>query len=176
METLSKTSPTGTHPETGLYHQDHMPPADDEQLRVLREKQIAGEPLTMAESMRAGRDTTVTELEGYELKPDHVYRAIGKEALDAYLETGSVESPGDELDEYEQGNNKGIDWYLGAVALRYGSVVIEAPADPEYFQPALHNGHALAKDPRVRHMKSSGRKNPVPLDQVKVVHGLDTPD
>ncbi len=170
-EVLSQT--IGTHPETGLYHVDYMPPSNDEALRAIRDKQMAGEPLTTGESMRAGRDTTVDMIGEYELKPDHVYRAIGEAGLRAYMDSGMINSKGEEDDEFEIGNNKGIDWYLGAVALRYGTVILEAPADPAYFEPAIHNGHALAKNPRVRHMKSSGRRNPVPLEAVRV---LPTPD
>jgi len=169
MTELAPPPVVGTHPETGLYHADHMPPAEDPVLRTLREKQLAGEPLTMAESMRAGRDVTVDKIGDYELRPDHVYRTVGEAGLKAYMETGMIVSPGEDDDEFEVGNNHGIDWYLGAVALKYGTVILEAPADPAYFQPALHQGHALAKDPRVRHMKSSGRRNPVPFDNVRVI-------
>lgn len=161
----------GIHSETGLYHADEMPPAEDPALRAIRDKQLRGESLTLSESMRAGRDSTVDKIGDYELRPDHVYRAIGKDALDAYVLTGSVVGRGgiEVEDEYEEGNNNGVDWYLGAVALRYGTVVLEAPADPRYFQPAAQNGHALAKDPRVRHMKSSGARNPVPMENVKII-------
>jgi hypothetical protein len=49
-------------------------------------------------------------------------------------------------------------------------MVIEAPADPNFFQPAHEQGSTLAIDPRVRHMKSSGQANPVPMEQVKLAH------
>jgi hypothetical protein len=168
-ETLGHTT-TGLHPETGLYHTDYMPPADNEELRTLREKQLLGESLSMSELLRAGRDDTVDTIGEYELKPDHVYRAVGKEALEAYLLHGMVIAPGEADDEFIAGvNNAGIDWFLGAAAPKYGTIVLETPADPSYFTPAHENGHALAKDPGVRHMKSSGRHNPVPMDRVRVI-------
>ncbi|MFZ2544794.1 MAG: hypothetical protein WAW80_02360 [Candidatus Saccharimonadales bacterium] len=162
----------GVHPETGLYHIDQMPPAEDPTLRAIREKQLRGESLSLSESMKAGRDETVDALEDYELKPDHVYRAVGRKALEAYMQTGLIHGRGGlEVtdDEYEEGNNKGVDWYLGGAALKYGAVLLEAPADPRYFVPAAQSGHALAKDPRVRHMKSSGATNPVPMDMARII-------
>jgi hypothetical protein len=164
------TATTGTHPETGLYHADLMPPAENETLRAVREKQLAGVALNMTELMRAGRDTTVDAIGEYELKPDHVYRAVGRDALEAYQLHGMVVATGEEDDEFIEGlNNAGVDWFLGGAAPKYGSVVLETPADPDYFVPAHDNGHALAKDPKVRHMKSSGRLNPVPMDKVRVI-------
>lgn len=168
----------GLHPETGLYHIDYMPPAEDPERASVHAKQLAGEPLSIGESLIAGRDTTETEIaepvgdkvEVYKIKPDHVYRAIGYDLLKLYNETGAVVGL-DENDEYEPGTNNGVDWFLGGAARKYGEVVLETPADPAYFEPAAHNGQGLAKDPMVRHMKSSGYKNPVPWDKVKVVQG-----
>lgn len=168
----------GIHPETGLFHTEHMPLPEDPQLRLIREKQMAGEPLSFGEAINAGRDTTFkgieeqvgTSVEVFQTKPDHVYRAIGYDLLKLYQQEGAVTGFGEE-DEYEPGNNNGVDWYLGGAALKYGEVILEAPADPEYFRPADNQGGALAKDPTVRHMKSSGHANPVPWDKVKVAHG-----
>ena len=168
-----ETYPTnGTHPDTGLYHVDHMPVGPEPERRVVREKQLAGQSLTIAEGMLAGRDTVVTELEGVTLKPDHVYRAIGSELLKVYQEADAVVGMG-EGSEYAEGNNGGVDWYLGGVALRYGEVVLEAPASPDLFKPANNWGHNLAKNPKVRHMKSSGATKPVPMERVNI---LLTPD
>lgn len=167
----------GVHPETGNYHVDHMPPATDEVLRAVREKQLRGDTLSIAELMRAGRDDTVDTVGDYELKPDHAYRSVGQSGLEAYLASGLIEATGEDEDEFEEGkNNSGVDWYLGAVALRYGDVILETPADPNYFVPALQNGHALAKDPRVRHMKSSGRLNPVPMHNVRIINSAKSDD
>jgi hypothetical protein len=165
-ETLSTP---GTDPTTGLYHVDHMPMTDDPAVASIREKQLSGTPLTIGENLQAGRDSTVDVVDGYELKPDHAYRTVGEGALAAYKAAGAVVGFG-EGDEYEPGNNKGVDWYLGGAALRYGGVVLEVPADPSFFEPASNWGHHLAKDPRVRHMKSSGHTNPVPLDSVRVLN------
>lgn len=63
-------------------------------------------------------------------------------------------------------NNAGVNWYLGGVDPKYGNVVIECPAYKKYFVPANDNGCGMVMDPFVRHMKSSGFKNPVPFDLV----------
>ena len=158
----------GLHPESGLYHIDHMPLPEDAQLREIRQKQLQGEPLSISESMRAGRDDTFMQLEGFTAKPDHIYRTVDIKGLEAYQAAGAVVGQG-ELDEFVEGeNNHGVDWYLGAAALKYGGVIIEAPADPEYVQPAVDFGAALAKDPMVRHMKTSGTHNPMPMKHVTV--------
>jgi hypothetical protein len=158
----------GTHPKTGLYHTDHMPQPEDPSLRAVREKQLAGESLSIAESMQAGRDTTYSQFGEHPVKPDHVYRTIDQAGLQAYTEAGAVRGQG-EMDEFKEGeNNHGVDWYLGGVATRYGDIVLEMPATPDYFEPAHDHGAALAKDPKVRHMKSSGTNNPVPLEHVTI--------
>jgi hypothetical protein len=156
----------GIHPETQLLHVDHMPMPEDPSVRSVREKQLAGEPLTIGESLRAGRDDTTDVFGDFETKPDHAYRTVDEAGLQAYQEAGAIVGFGED-DEYAEGNNAGVDWYLGGVALKYGDVVIEAPAYPDFFQPAAQQGSMLAKDPKVRHLKSSGAANPLPLDQVK---------
>jgi hypothetical protein len=167
----------GVHPETGLFHSELMPPPEDPALRAVREKQLAGEPLSIGETIQAGRDATIQEIpepvgdriENFAAKPDHVYRAVDRATLQTYQEAGAAVGFGED-DEYEPGNNRGVDWYLGGVALKYGDIVIEAPADPQYFEPADQQGSTLAIDPNVRHMKSSGHDNPVPMELVKVAH------
>ena len=159
----------GTDPTTGLYHMEHMPMTEDPTVSAIREKQLAGMPLTIGEGMQAGRDTTVDVIGEHELKPDHVYRAVGEEALAAYEAAGAVVGFGED-DEFEPGNNLGVDWFLGGAALKYGGIVLEVPADPGLFEPANNWGHHLAKDPRVRHMKSSAHANPVPMSAVRVLN------
>jgi hypothetical protein len=167
----------GVNPESGLYHVEHMPLPEDPSLRAVREKQLVGEPLSIGEAIQAGRDATIPEIpepvgdrvEIFPAKPDHVYRAVDRDTLQTYQEAGAAIGFGED-DEYEPGNNRGVDWYLGGVALKYGDIVIEAPADPQYFKPADKQGSALAIDPNVRHMKSSGHTNPVPMELVKVAH------
>lgn len=161
-----------------LYNGLTMPLSNDPKLRVAQEKLLRGEELSFSEGFIAGRDHAVKEINGYLLKPDHVYRAITEEALNKYKEVGMIVGF-DEEDEYleyiENGrtfnNNKGVDWYLGGVSARYGDIIVECPADKEFFTPAFDNGSGMAIDPTVRHMKSSGYKNPVPLDMVtKIIY------
>ena len=158
----------GLHPETGLFHAEHMPLPEDPQLRAVREKQLAGEPLSIGEALKIRGDTTFSQLDGIEARPDHVYRTVDQAGLSAYQEAGAVVGQG-EHDEFKEGdNNKGVDWYLGGFATKYGDVVLEMPAYPEYVEPAAHQGSAMAKDPNVRHMKTSGTVNPVPMEHVTV--------
>lgn len=163
-----ESEPIGLHPESGLFHTEHMPPPADPTVHAIREKQLAGEPLTIAESMRGGRDTTFTDFGDFTTKPDHAYRTVDQQALDAYDKAGAIVGQG-ENDEFMEGlNNKGVDWVLGAVALKYGEVIIEMPASPDHFTPALDGGTHLTKDPVPRHMKSSGTANPAPLEHATV--------
>ena len=160
-EQLGGSAPQDYNLATGPYHADHMPLPEDSARRALVEKRLAGEPLTLVESMQAGRDNTVDMIGEYPVRPDHVYRSVGYEALAAYQETGLIISEDEGLP-YAEGNNGGIDWYLGGVAPKYGNgeVILEAPADTDYFQPAGHMGTSLAKDPKVRHFKSYPNLNP----------------
>lgn len=153
-----------------LYNAQTMPLSKDSKLRTIQEKIIKGEPLTMLDKMIAGRDHPVKELAGYQLKPDHAYRAISEELFDLYKKKGYVcgANPDDEYQEYEENgktfnNNKGVDWYLGGVALKYGDIILECPADKEYFIPAYDNGSGMSFDPTVRFLKSSGAKKPIPI-------------
>lgn len=137
-------------------------------MRSVREKQLAGEPLSINEAMQAGRDTTFGQFGEHQIRPDHVYRTVDEAGLAAYETAGAVTGQG-EMDEFKEGeNNHGVDWYLGGVATKYGDVILETPATPDYFEPAQDYGSKLAKDPKVRHMKSSGTLNPVPLEHVTV--------
>lgn len=133
-------------------------------------------PLSTKEKILLGRDHPVKNIDGYELKSDCAYRAISKELYDMYLETGFIFGTGqdDEYIEYEENNqffnnNKGVDWYLGGVCLRYGNVIIECPASKDYFVPARDFGCHLSADPSVRHLKSSGYKHPVPISIIKLI-------
>lgn len=151
------------------YNVNDLPLSDDLELRVAQEKIINEELLSFREKIILGRDHTIKEIEGYKLRPDCVYRAISEELYDKYCETGFIYGVGVD-DEYVEGvNNKGVDWYLGGVCLRYGDVIIECPAYREYFVFARDYGCHMAFDPYVRHMKSSGYRNPVPMSLIKVV-------
>lgn len=158
------------------YNALEMPLSSDEELKIAQEKILNNVELSLREKMLSGHDHPVKNIDGYELKSDCVYRAISEELYDKYLELGYIygHSKDDEYMEYElngkiYNNNGGVDWYLGGVSLRYGSVIIECPAYKEYFVPAFDNGCHLSCDPTVRHMKSSGYKNPVPMDMVKLI-------
>lgn len=158
------------------YDAKNMPLSSEPELRLAQEKILNNVPLSLKEKMLLGRDHPIKNIDGYELKSNCVYRAISEELYNKYLELGFIYGTGEE-DEYieymENGqyfnNNKGVDWYLGGVSLRYGNVIIECPASKEYFVPARDNGCHLSADPSVRHMKSSGYKNPVPMNMVKLI-------
>lgn len=162
--------------ENKCYNSHLMPLSMEKELRIAQEKIINGEEITMREKVLLGRDHPVKCLGNYVLKPNCVYRAVSKEQFNKYLEWGYIYG-NDENDEYiekeENGqiynNNRGVDWYLGGVSLRYGEVIIECPALNQYFTPAYDNGCHLSFDPTVRHMKSSGFKNPVPVSMIKVI-------
>lgn len=159
-----------------LYDSKTMPLSSDPAKRKIQEKIKNGEQLTFMEKINAGRDTAIKEFNGYQFKSDHVYRVISEDALRVYKEKGFIIGFGDddEYKEYEENgqtfnNNKGVDWYLGGACLRYGHIIIECPADKEYFQPAYDNGNHLCNDPDVRHFKSSGSKNPVPISMISKI-------
>lgn len=159
-----------------LYDVNNMPLSNDPKLRNIQEKYLNNEPLSLMDKIELGRDHTIKNIDGYQLKPNCVYRAISEKLYDKYLELGYVYgfNEDDEYIEYEIdgqkfNNNKGVDWYLGGVCLRYGNVIIECPAYKEYFVPAIDNGNRLSCDPYVRHMKSSSYKNPVPMDLIRLI-------
>lgn len=158
------------------YDASVMPLSNEPNLRLAQEKVLNNLALTMKDKIVLGRDHPVKVINGYELKSNCVYRAISEDLYNKYLEVGFVYgiSQDDEYIEHvENGitynNNRGVDWYLGGVCLRYGSVVIECPASKEYFVPAIDNGCHLSADPSVRHMKSSGYKKPVPMNMVRLI-------
>ncbi len=149
-----------------LYNANTMPLSNNPKLKAVQEKLLKGEELTVMEKVIAGRDHPIKELANYKLKPDHCYRAVNERTYQKYLENGFVlgESTDDEYIEFE--NNKGVDWYLGGVELKYGDIVLECPADKEYFTPACDNGSGMSYDPNVRFFKSSGAKNPIPMTMI----------
>lgn len=158
------------------YDSKLMPLSNEKNFRIIQEKVLNKIPLTLQEKILLGRDHPVKIIDGYELKSNCVYRAISEELYSKYLELGFVYGygKGDEYMEYIQdgqrfNNNKGVDWYLGGVSLRYGNVIIECPASKEYFCPAYDNGCHLSMNPTVRHMKSSGYINPVPMSMVRLI-------
>lgn len=164
-----------------LYNAQTMPLSNDPKLKAVQEKILRGEPLSVMEKVTAGRDQTIKDLAGYKLKQDHCYRAVSEKMFQLYQAKGFIVGTGadDEYQEYvEDGktfnNNKGVDWYLGGVALKYGDIILECPADKEYFTPADDNGTHLSFDPNVRFMKSSGAKKPIPMTMI--THVFDVKD
>lgn len=157
-----------------LYNANEMPLSNDEKKRIAQEKALNGEELTLGEKIILGRDPIIKEYNGYKFKPDHCYRVVSPEMLEIYTQAGKIVGASEE-DEYKEfiaedgklyNNNRGVDWYLGGACLRYGTIIIECPADKNYFRPAWDNGNTTSMDPTVKFMKSSGYKNPVPLDMI----------
>lgn len=148
-----------------------LPLSDDQVLRSAQQKIINGESLTLGEKIKAGRDKVTTKIGDYKLRSDHAYRAINSNALEEYAKTGRIYR---NIDEYIPGeNNGGIDWYLGGASTKYGNVVLECPAKPEYFTLASDYGSGMAQNPLVRHIKSSSQNNTIPFDNVSNIFVLD---
>ena len=156
-----------------MYNANEMPLSNREELKDIQIKVLNNIPITIGERLKLGRDKVVREINGYQLKPNCVYRAISQRTLEKYQEYGYIVG-NDREDEYVEyikdvkiyNNNRGVDWYLGGAAPGYGEIILECPAYKEYFIPAYDNGSGMALDPLVRHMKSSGAKNPVPLSMI----------
>lgn len=156
-----------------LYNSLEMDLSNREKIRLLQEKMVNGEDMSSGVIL-FGRDHPVKKMGNFICKNDHVYRAVSDRMCDVYLDTGFImgTSEEDEYLEYEENgqvynNNKGVDWFLGGFDKKYGKIVIECPADMDYFFPAFDNGCDLVVDPSIRHFKSSGYKNPVPIWMIK---------
>lgn len=151
-----------------LYDYTELSLSENDELNMILEKVLNNEKLTTLESIRVGRDKVFTEIGDYKLKTYCAYRVIDEETLLNYEHTGFVISP-KENDEYIPGkNNDGINWYLGGACPKYGNILIECPAYKEYFQLVSSNSH-MADNPYVKHLKSSGFKNPIPFNLVKII-------
>lgn len=151
-----------------LYNSLEMDLSSKEEIRLLQEKILNGEDIS-SRVILFERDHPVKNMGNFICRNDHVYRAISDRMFDLYLETGFVMSndENDEYFEYEENgqtynNNKGIDWFLGGFDKKYGYIIIECPANRDFFFPAYDNGCDMTIDPSIRHFKSSGFKNPVP--------------
>ena len=156
-----------------LYNINELPFSSNPEIRRIQEKIIKNEELSFKEKINAGRDHPVHELGGYNFNPDHAYRAISKEMLAIYIKSGFIIGAGenDEYEEYEQdgkiyNNNRGVDWYLGGIDIKYGDIVIECPAYKEYFTLAFDNGNGMSYDPTIKFIKSSGTNNPIPISMI----------
>lgn len=160
-----------------LYNTNDMPLSSDLEFRKIEEKILKNEELTFSEKLKAGRDHPIKEIDGYQLKPDHVYKAVKHETYELYKKLGYIVGSGEYEVEIVDGqtfiNNKGVHWYLGGASPKYGSVILECPAYKNYFIPAYDNGTHLSYDPTIRHMTSSGEKNPVPFSLITNVIELN---
>ena len=179
VNTVSDAGVTETSVNDELFNADTMPLSLDPIRRALQEKLLNGEKLSMFDLTKF-RDKTVKNIDGYDLKPDHAYRAMSVKEYLEHEKTGWIEGPPNDQ-EYEEtvvdgktvNNNAGVDWYLGAAALKYGQVVLEVPALKKYFTTASDGGNGMTQDPTVKHLKSSPHDNPIPLSLAKVVAGND---
>jgi hypothetical protein len=145
--------------------------------KFVLEKNQRGEPLTVSEAINAGRDEVFTgeSVPGMIIKPDHAYRCVNEATYQEYLKEGSVEGHRETPDIHIHGkDNNGVDWYLGGFSLRYGKYVLETPADSGSFTLAERDGHMMAKDPYVRHIKSEGgTEKSIPMSMVEA-YKIDT--
>ena len=158
-----------------LYDAKNMPFSSDPNRRIVQEKYAKGERfLTLLDH---DQNKIKKELGKYQCKSNYCYRAITQETYELYKNSGFISDNRPNTREYmesvdENGkafsNNAGIDWFLGGAApgRKYGMIVIECPADMNYFQPAFDNGCDLTIDPTVRHMKSSPKENPIPFSMI----------
>lgn len=159
-----------------LYDVDSMPLSNDERVKNIQLKLLNNEKISAFESVILGRDRITKSFGDYNTKSDHVYRVISNDTLNSYLECGFIIGDG-ENDEYKEtyedgkvyNNNKGVNWYLGGACVDYGDIIIECPADKDYFFPAYDNGCKMALDAKVRFFKSSGYNNPVPVSLISKV-------
>lgn len=158
-----------------LYDAKTMPPSREPNRRMAQERYARGERFPTL----LGRDQSKIkkELGKYQCKSNYCYRAISQETYELYKKTGFISDNRSNTNEYmesvdEKGevftNNAGINWYLGGAAPggEYGMIIIECPADMNYFRPAIDNGTHMTIDPTVRHMKSSPKENPIPFSMI----------
>lgn len=153
----------------GLYNSLEMDLSSRKNVRLFQEKMLNGEDMS-SRVVLFGRDHPVKKMGDFICKNDHVYRAVSDRSCNSYLDIGFIMG-NNEFDEYEEfeengqiyNNNKGVDWFLGGFDKKYGNIIIECPADSDYFFPAFDNGCDLVINPSIRHFKSSGFKNPVPI-------------
>ncbi len=165
-----------------LYNGRDMPLSKNQERQIIQKKLLNGariEELTLREKLViGGHDQPLKNIGNYLLKPDHCYRVVSKETFEIYKKSGYIfgfdEYLGDiiEPDGRIKATNGGVDWYLGGFSKRYGSIVLECPADKRYFVPAHDNGCDLTFDVQIRHMKSSGKKNPVPFSMITNIFDL----
>ncbi len=151
--------------EKGLIDVKLLPLSEHEDIRIVQEKVLNNEPLTLNERLKL-RDSAKTEIDGVKLYSDHMYRATSYKALLDYINTKEIK---------DSGGGKGyleVDWYLGGTAVRYGKVIIETPANPNLFHLTDDYGGFMSGNPNVRHANSSN-ETPVKFDEVSRILFLD---
>lgn len=151
--------------EKGLIDVKILPLSSKEDVRIVQEKILNNEPLSLSERLKI-RDSAVTTLDNVELYSDHMYRATSYNALLDYINSNAIR---------DNGQGKGfsaVNWYLGGTAKRYGKVIIETPANPNLFQLSDDYGGFLSGNPKVRQAHSSN-ENPVSFDKVTRIIFLD---
>lgn len=164
-------------PKIELFDSKTLPLSSDPKKRLAQEKFLRNEPLSILEKAydRDGA-SIITEIENYKLKSDHAYRVVSEDLYQKYIQDGFITR---DIEEYIAGqNNGGVDWFLGGAAKKYGDkknriVIIECPADKNYFSLTVDNGNNLTINPNIRHIKSSSRTNPIPIEKITNVFHID---
>ncbi|MBR6166324.1 hypothetical protein IKQ65_01685 [Candidatus Saccharibacteria bacterium] len=167
----------GVNPETGLYEKGRAPVDEEnrsqyEKKKMLDEKASSPVGLTIMEKMAAGRDQTIHEWGGYELKKDCCYRKVSREGLEEYKKLGYVGRDPQNVGIARGGKIDTVDWYLGASTSRYGDVLLETPARADRFVPVEKPGANMNTDPDALHMHSSAFFEPIPMSEVKILGEL----
>ena len=144
--------------ENGLIDAKLLPLSTDEATRVVQQKVLNNEPLTIAERLKL-RDNAVTKIGDVELYSDHMYRATSIDAVNDYINKGYIS---------DDGGGKGyaaVNWYLGGTSTRYGKVIVEVAADPNNFELSDNYGGFMSGNPNVRQAHSSNT-NPISTDNI----------
>ena len=159
-----------------LFDTKELPLSNRQKIKRIQEKILQGEEISIFEKVVLGRDNPDIYLGDYQCKSNFAYRAISEKMFDRYIEVGFIigNDENDDYMEFEQNgevynNNKGVDWYLGGYEKKYGNIIIECPARKDFFVLAYDNGNGMASNPYIRFIKSSGYKNPVPINMISNV-------
>lgn len=159
-----------------LWNGKEMPLSMDNKKRKAQEKMMAGEKLSIEDKIAlGGRDNKylIKEFNGYIFKPDCAYRVVERNVFNFYISCGYIVRNIEEYIPFQ--NNGGVDWYLGGACLRYGGsdkIIIECPADKSFFVPTIDNGLGEISDPTIRHLKSSSKNNPIPIEMITTIFDL----
>ena len=153
--------------ENGLLDAKLLPLSNNNEQRAYQQKLINNEKIGLLEKAKFGRDNAKTKIDNYNLKSDHMYRAVDYNALQNYIKDGFIKDNGD-----GKGYNS-VNWYLGGAAPRYGKVIIEAPASIENFELTDNYGGVMSGNPYVRQAHSSN-ENPLSFSNISNILFLDS--